>query len=159
MKKRFRETPDPDCLQTEAKEAKTIGFARQLVPSACDVSVTNACNATCSFCSYAYDKQIIKDKRWIDQAGFARALPILHRRGIRYVTFQGGEPLLHPRIADLVADTRSVGMRPGVITNGWLLPQKIESLINAGLCTLLVSIDSHSLADHERNRGLPGVGE
>lgn len=132
---------------------------RSLVPALCDVSVTNACNATCDFCSYAYNKQIIKDKRWLDAAEFARALPILHRRGIRYLTFQGGEPLLHPNIHTLVADTRAVGMKPAVITNGWLLPQKIEGLVSAGLGTLMVSIDSHSLAEHERNRGLPGVGE
>src|SRR5262245_51427831 len=133
--------------------------ARRLVPAVCDVSVTNVCNATCDFCSYAYDKQIIKDKRWIDRTNFARALPILYRRGIRYVSFQGGEPLLHPQIAGLVADEHANGMRPVLFTNGWLLPQKIEGLINAGLGTLLVSIDSHSLAEHERNRGLQGVGE
>jgi MoaA/NifB/PqqE/SkfB family radical SAM enzyme len=129
------------------------------VPAVCDVSVTNVCNATCDFCSYAYNKQLIKDKRWIDRADFARALPILYRRGIRYVSFQGGEPLLHPEINRLVADTYAAGIRPVLITNGWLLPQKIEELIAARLGTLLVSIDSHSLAEHERNRGLQGVGE
>lgn len=132
---------------------------RQLVPCICDVSVTNACNARCSFCSFAFDKQLVKQKRWIDRAEFARALPILHRRGIRYVNFQGGEPLLHPQIEDLVRDSRKMGLRPAVITNGWMLPQKIEGLLDAGLTTLLVSIDSHSLADHELNRGLNGVGE
>lgn len=132
---------------------------RGLVPAICDVSVTNACNATCDFCSYAYNKQIIKDKRWLDAAEFTRALPILHRRGIRYLTFQGGEPLLHPKIDALVADTRAAGVKPAVITNGWLLPEKIERLVSAGLGALMVSIDSDSLAKHERNRGLPGVGE
>lgn len=141
-------------------EASNVAPKRHsLVPAVCDVSVTNACNATCDFCSYAYNKQIVKEKRWLDAPDFARALPILHRRGVRYVTFQGGEPLLHPRIHTLVADTHAAGMKPAVITNGWLLPQKIDGLVRAGLGTLMVSIDSHSLAEHERNRGLPGVGE
>ncbi|HLX71999.1 MAG TPA: radical SAM protein [Verrucomicrobiae bacterium] len=130
-----------------------------LVPSACDVSVTNACNATCDFCSFARDKQLVKEKRWLNRADFARALPILYRRGIRYLTFQGGEPLLHREIDGLVADAAAAGIHAGVITNGWMLPQKIESLIRAGLRTLLVSIDSHSLEKHEENRGLQGVGE
>lgn len=137
----------------------TTPSRRSLVPAVCDVSVTNACNATCNFCSFAYDKQIVKEKRWISRTDFARALPILHRRGIRYLNFQGGEPLLHPNIHELVADAHNAGIRVAVITNGWLLPQKIESLIAAGLGTLLVSIDSHSLAEHEHNRGLQGVGE
>jgi len=50
-------------------------------------------------------------------------------------------------------------MAPALITNGWFLPQKIEPLAAAGLATLLVSIDSHLLEEHERNRGLRGVGE
>jgi len=138
---------------------KVEEFARRLIPGVCDVSVTNVCNATCDFCCYAYDKGIVRERRWIDRAAFARALPILHRRGIRYLTFQGGEPLLHAAIEGLVADAAGAGIKPAVITNGWLLPQKIEALVAAGLGTLLVSIDSHSMAEHERNRGLRGLGE
>jgi len=130
-----------------------------LVPGICDVSVTNACNATCDFCSFARDKDVVREKRWIDRAGFTRALPLLYRRGIRYVNFQGGEPLMHREIAELVAAAREAGMRPALITNGWHLPQLVEQLCTAGLHTLLVSIDSHSMEEHERNRGLPGVGE
>jgi len=132
-------------------------MTRSFIPAVCDVSVTNACNATCDFCSYAHDKNFVTDRRWIDRAELARALPILHRRGIRYLGFQGGEPLLHPSIDGLVGDARKAGMRPAVITNGWLLPHRIERLIDAGLQTLLVSIDSHSMADHESNRGLKGL--
>jgi MoaA/NifB/PqqE/SkfB family radical SAM enzyme len=134
-------------------------LVRRLIPGVCDVSVTNVCNATCDFCCYAYDKGIVRDRRWIDRADFARALPILYRRGIRYLTFQGGEPLLHHAIEGLVADTAGAGIKPALITNGWLLPQKIEALAAAGLGTLLVSIDSHSMEKHERNRGLRGLGE
>src|SRR6516165_5943041 len=122
-----------------------------LVPAVCDVSVTNACNAACDFRSYARDKGIVRDHRWLDAARFADALPILYRRGIRYVNFQGGEPLLHPAIDRLVADVHSAGMRPAMITNGWWLPKKIDRLAAMGLGTLLVSIDSHSMAAHERN--------
>jgi MoaA/NifB/PqqE/SkfB family radical SAM enzyme len=135
------------------------GIARRLVPAICDVSVTNVCNATCDFCAYAHDKGVVRDRRWVDRARLAEALPILHRCGVRYVNFQGGEPLLHPAIDGLIADVRANGMQPALITNGWLLPDKIERLAAAGLATLLVSLDSHSMAAHEHNRGLRGVGE
>jgi len=133
-------------------------ISSRLVPAVCDVSVTNVCNATCDFCSYAYNKGMVHDRRWIDATEFGRALPILYRRGIRYVNFQGGEPLLHPDIAELVSRARHEHMRAALITNGWLLPQKIGALADAGLGTLLVSLDSHRLDAHERNRGLRGVG-
>ena len=132
---------------------------RQLVPAVCDVSVTNTCNAACDFCSYSRDKGMVRDHRWLDAEKFAEALSILYRRGIRYINFQGGEPLLHPAIDRLVADACAAGMRPAVITNGWWLPKKIENLVAQGLGTLLVSIDSHSMPVHECNRGLEGLGE
>jgi MoaA/NifB/PqqE/SkfB family radical SAM enzyme len=139
--------------------ATASGFDHRLIPAICDVSVTNVCNATCDFCCYAHDKGIVKDRRWIDASEFERAVPILHRRGVRYLTFQGGEPLLHPAIESLVRAVRAAGMRPSIITNGWLLPKRIDGLLDAGLGTLIVSIDSHSMEAHERNRGLRGVGE
>jgi MoaA/NifB/PqqE/SkfB family radical SAM enzyme len=127
------------------------------LPAVCDVSVTNVCNAACDFCGFARDKALIGEARYLDAEEFARALPILHRRGIRFLTFQGGEPLVHPEIVRLVALTVSAGISCAVITNGWFLPRYIDDLARAGLARLIVSIDSADHAEHERNRGLEGL--
>ena len=50
-------------------------------------------------------------------------------------------------------------MAPAVITNGWLLPARLEKLAHAGLKTVYVSIDSARMAEHETNRGLKGLGD
>jgi MoaA/NifB/PqqE/SkfB family radical SAM enzyme len=131
---------------------------RNLLPAICDVSVTNVCNAACDFCGFARDKNLVGPRRYLDLAGFSRALPILRRRRIRYLTFQGGEPLVHPDIAALVRAAAQAGMECGLITNGWFLPEHIEALAAAGLRRLLVSIDSDRIAKHEHNRGLSGLG-
>jgi MoaA/NifB/PqqE/SkfB family radical SAM enzyme len=94
----------------------------------------------------------------VDADAFARALPVLHRRGIRYITLQGGEPLVHPDIVRLVSEVAAAGMQPGIITNGWFLTRYIEQLAAAGLEKLVISLDSADLAWHERNRGLDGLG-
>jgi MoaA/NifB/PqqE/SkfB family radical SAM enzyme len=130
-----------------------------VLPAVCDISVTNLCNATCDFCAFAHDKGLVKNRRFVDRDALARALPILQRRGIAYINLQGGEPLLHPQVEGLVGDAARAGFKVALITNGWQLAQKIEGLIAAGLGTLLVSIDSHSLESHEKNRGLIGVGD
>ena len=146
---------------SEAKNGGTdnaLGrWAKGLVPSVCDVSVTNVCQATCNFCCFAHDKQIVTDRRFIDKEKFIEALPILYRRGVRYVNFQGGEPLLHPGIVEMCAAIAKNNMRPAMISNGFLLPDRIEKMIAAGLSTLLFSLDSHDPAVHEKNRGLKGV--
>ena len=128
-------------------------------PALCNVAVTNSCNATCDFCNFANGKVARKDLRWIDADHFEAALQILHSRGIRYISFFGGEPLLHPRLCDLIAMTIAKGMGPALITNGWLLASKLDQLSAAGLKTVYVSIDSALMSEHEANRGLKGLGE
>jgi MoaA/NifB/PqqE/SkfB family radical SAM enzyme len=127
------------------------------LPAVCDVSITNVCNAACDFCGFARDKALIGEARYLDAEAFARALPILHRRGIRFLTFQGGEPLVHRAIVPLVSLTVSAGISCAIITNGWFLPRYIDALAEAGLSRLIMSIDSADLAEHERNRGLEGL--
>jgi len=129
------------------------------LPAVCDCSVTNVCNAACDFCSFSRDKTVVGHARHVSTVDYARALPILHRRGIRYMTLQGGEPLVHPDIVRLVADTSASGIQCGLITNGWFLPRYIDALASAGLSRLIVSVDSDRLAEHERNRGLDGLSE
>ena len=127
------------------------------LPAICDFSVTNACNAACDFCGFARNKMLIEPRRYVDPDDFELALPILYRRGIRSMTLQGGEPLMHPDIVELVSLVASAGMQCGLITNGWFLPRYISPLADAGLRRLEVSIDSADLVEHEKNRGLGGL--
>lgn len=128
-------------------------------PGLCNIAVTNACNAGCDFCNFARGKVGAANLRWIDAGQFARALDILHERGIRYVSFFGGEPLLHPRLVDMIAMVIAKGMGPGLITNGWFLDAKLDALAATGLKTANISIDAAAMEDHELNRGLEGLGK
>ena len=128
-------------------------------PALCNIAVTNSCNATCDFCNFANGKVGRNDLRWINAEQVEDALEILYRRGIRYVSFFGGEPLLHPRLPDMIAMAATKGMGPALITNGWLLSSKLDQLAASGLKTVYVSIDAPRMADHEANRGLKGLGE
>jgi len=130
---------------------------RNLLPAICDVSVTNVCNAACDFCGFSRDKNLVGPRRYVDLDEFSRALPILLKRQIRYMTFQGGEPLVHPQIVSLTEAATRAGIACGLITNGWFLPRYIEALAAAGLKRLLISIDSDNMAKHDANRGLDGL--
>jgi MoaA/NifB/PqqE/SkfB family radical SAM enzyme len=127
-------------------------------PAILNASVTNMCNATCDFCNFAHDKGFVTDRRWLDAARFTEALAHMREQaGVRFVTFMGGEPLLHPRIVEMARTASGMGVQPTLVTNGWLLPPKVDALADAGLTTLFVSIDAPDADVHERNRGLKGV--
>jgi MoaA/NifB/PqqE/SkfB family radical SAM enzyme len=128
-------------------------------PALCNIAITNSCNATCDFCNFANGKIPRKDLRWMDAQRLDSALEILHARGIRYVSFFGGEPLLHPHVADMIAMAVARGMGIALITNGWMLPSKLDELAASGLKTIYISIDAPSVSRHEKNRGLKRVTE
>jgi MoaA/NifB/PqqE/SkfB family radical SAM enzyme len=47
-----------------------------------------------------------------------------------------------------------MGVQPTMVTNGWLLPGKLDAIAGTGISTVFVSIDSEDAAAHEKNRGL-----
>ena len=70
----------------------------------------------------------------------------------------GGEPTLHPDLVDIVRHGAESGIKVLLVSNAGLLkPHKIHELIDAGLSSFIISIDAANVADHEDNRGLPGV--
>jgi MoaA/NifB/PqqE/SkfB family radical SAM enzyme len=135
-----------------------LGLVPHGGPAICNVSVTNTCNATCNFCNFAHDKGLVTHRAWLDGDRFVEALTVLKQRAnVRFVTFMGGEPLLHPRIVDMARMAAEAGIQPTLVTNGWLLPGKLDALVAAGITTIFISIDSPDAAVHEKNRGLRGV--
>ena len=132
-----------------------LRLVRRGGPGLCNIAVTNSCNAACDFCNFARGR--VADLRWIDADRFAAALDILRGRGIRYVSFFGGEPLLHPRLEEMIASAVAKDLVPAIITNGWLLATRLKGLAEAGLKTVYVSLDAANVAAHENNRGLNGL--
>ncbi len=107
-------------------------------PWAAHLYVTEQCNLDCHYCN-EYDNSIpnpnVADlKKWMDHI---RAL------GVARIGFQGGEPLKHPEIAELVRYAKSIGFSPvSMSTNGFLLNQKLlAELESAGLDKLQISVD------------------
>ncbi|HKL42303.1 MAG TPA: radical SAM protein, partial [Clostridia bacterium] len=66
--------------------------------------------------------------------------------GLEKISFWGiGEPLYHPHIAEMIQLASRLGVKTQMITNALLLDQeKIESILEAGLDSLVVSVDGTS---------------
>ena len=100
--------------------------------------VTEQCNLDCHYCN-EYDNSIphpaVADlKKWMDHI---RAL------GVVRIGFQGGEPLKHPDIVELVGYAKSLGFcSVSMSTNGFLLTRELlTELEGAGLDQLQISVD------------------
>lgn len=63
-----------------------------------------------------------------------------------------GEPLLHPRLVDIVAAGKRAGLQVSLLTNGTLLDcQNVQALFDAGLDLLRVSLWATTPEEYARN--------
>jgi MoaA/NifB/PqqE/SkfB family radical SAM enzyme len=120
------------------------------------VEPTNACNLACETCMrHVWDERegFMDWQTFSDLLhGFARLAD--RSQGQPTVAFMGlGEPLLHPRFADMVRACKERGFRVEVTTNALLLDEHLAAeLLAAKLDQLVVSIDGTSAETFARIR-------
>lgn len=111
------------------------------------VEPTTRCNYTCGFCCGRHMDQ--SDQSWDDFEATLDAFPHL-----RHIEIQGeGEPLMHPRFFDMTAAAHARGIKVSTITNGSLLGRRVPEILDSGIASLLVSIES---ADAKGFRAIRG---
>jgi len=106
--------------------------------SALQVEVTSRCTRRCAICprSAAGSDWCEGD---LDEATWRRLQDDLGLA--RHVHLQGwGEPLLHPRLPEMVDAVKTAGPRVGLTTNGDLLQDAVEWIVERGIDLLTVSV-------------------
>ena len=155
--------PEVDFSQPVVKPAKS--FSRLLGevlshggPGYLQFAITNICNAKCDFCGFAVDRFDPKQRRSVTLKEAKDVIDIAARNQIGYLLFVGGEPLAHKELRPMVRYAAEAGIHPMVCTNGSLwTEQNMRGMANDGLSSVIMSIDSHDVTKHEKNRGLPEV--
>jgi len=127
-------------------------------PGYLQFAITNLCNAKCDFCGFAVDRFDLKQRRSVTLQEARDVIDICVKNHIGYLLFVGGEPLVHRDLRAMTRYAAERGIRPMICTNGSLwTEQNMRDLAGDGLCSVIMSIDAHDVAKHEKNRGLPDV--
>ena len=102
------------------------------------IESTNACNLRCSHCPQHTMRR--ERRQFITLDLFEKIIKGLVPVKPFVEMYLQGEPLVHPKIVDLVAIARRHGLLPRVITNTTLLTkEKSRALIEAGLDKIVFS--------------------
>jgi len=134
----------------EAAPTTTAPFRALAAPETIHFSVTGRCDQACAGCFYSArpgstvtptDAPFELFERVVRQAAEARVFQ---------VALGGGEPLLHPRLVEMVRLARRSGLVPNLTTNGNLLTvEAVAALREAGLGQVQISLNG---ASEETNR-------
>jgi MoaA/NifB/PqqE/SkfB family radical SAM enzyme len=109
-------------------------------PQEAALIITRRCNQSCGYCT-EYDNYsppvplpVLKER-----------IDAIHRLNVVNTSLLGGEPLMHPDLAEIVAYSNRKN-QVSVTTNGFLITQPlIEKLNDAGLSNLEISIDGFAV--------------
>jgi len=127
-------------------------------PGYLQFAITNICNAKCDFCGFAVDRFDPKKRRSVTLKEAKDVIDISVKNHIGYLLFVGGEPLVHKDLRAMTRYAAERGIHPMICTNGSLwTDQNMRDLASDGLSSVIMSIDAHDVAKHEKNRGLPDV--
>ncbi|MBF0440629.1 MAG: radical SAM protein [Oligoflexales bacterium] len=130
--------------------ALTYRIVKRRVPVVVSMSITSRCNLKCTYCysqhdnNKGHDVPLEKIKSRIDE---------FYAMGTRILMLQGGEPLLHRNLAEIIEYVKKRGMYCSVTTNGIGFEKYVKALKNCDQIQL--SIDGN-MEITDKFRG-PGV--
>ncbi|MEF2229614.1 MAG: radical SAM protein [Pseudodesulfovibrio sp.] len=112
--------------------------------------VTYRCNLACSYCfARELHGEYPED---LSEANFERLLAWMSGASLPAAAFIGGEPTLHPRLADMVRRTALAGISVVLFTNG-LFPEGLVEGLAGSVSNYVVNYNDPSLyTDAQRER-------
>ncbi len=140
-------------------------------PVMVDMDLTNACNHMCPSCVGSRNREneaipVVDDLQSFQLDNTAMPLEVAKRRidefaevGVQAMIFGGGgDPTMHPNLAEIVRYVKGRGMEVAVNTNGMrLLPEVQEALTDC--CTWVrISLDADGPAIYKIMHGMPEAG-
>jgi radical SAM protein with 4Fe4S-binding SPASM domain len=140
--------PDGACPIHELDLEVTRPFsARPSAPYRMDLAITYRCNNDCTHCYNARSRDYpeLSTEKWY------QILDRLWAIGIPHIVFTGGEPTLRKDLPELIAHAEQNGQITGINTNGRRLSDRdyVESLVQAGLDHVQITLESHEAKIHE----------
>lgn len=136
-------------MTSETLSSTVLGDAFGRVARDLRVSLTDRCNLRCTYCMPAQGLEWLPTPDVLTDDEVNRLVRVaVERLGVRKLRFTGGEPLLRPHLADILAAASALRTDEGIApelsltTNGIGLDAKIGALAAAGLGRVNVSLDS-----------------
>lgn len=108
------------------------------------ISVTDRCNIRCFYCMPAENVQFMKRNELLSFEEIERFVRVVAPLGVNKIRLTGGEPLVRRDLPELIRKLVDVpGISDvGLTTNGILFGEQAQSLFDAGLRRVNISLDA-----------------
>ncbi|MHA2497815.1 MAG: radical SAM protein, partial [Candidatus Hodarchaeales archaeon] len=115
---------------------------------------TNSCNLRCAHC---YQDAGEKASNELSTSEALRIVEEIAQAGVAALSFSGGEPLARKDFFEVAQRAADLGLSLSISTNGTLITREtVARLLDVGIETVAISIDSLTPDFHDEFRGTPG---
>jgi GTP 3',8-cyclase len=154
-----RQQPIGEYDDSEDKNILIDNFGR--IAKKLRVSVTDRCNMRCMYCMPRGNVRWFNEQDVLDYREISRLVSILANLGIERIRLTGGEPLLRPKLENLIVSlARLRGINSiSMTTNGLLFGEKAKKLKDAGLESVNISLDTFRPARFKAITGLDSINK
>ncbi len=120
------------------------------------ISITDKCNMRCVYCMPNGNTEWFEDNNILTYDEIVKLATILARLGIEKIRVTGGEPLVRPKVEDLIKSLSNIDEVKAIsmTTNALLLRDKVMQLRDAGLSSINVSLDTFK---EDRFKAITGI--
>lgn len=106
------------------------------------ISIIDKCDLRCTYCM-PEDQRFLQREELMTREEIATITRLfVQRYGITKVRLTGGEPLVRPDAVGIVRDLSGLGVSLGLTTNALSLHKHLDALIEAGLRSINISLDT-----------------
>jgi radical SAM protein with 4Fe4S-binding SPASM domain len=150
LKKRIKTTLNMPALYRNYRRGSAV--VEGAYPDRLYIEITNVCNLDCVMCPTGLHV-LERDKGHMKWELFTQVIDEMAPHVKTTTLHIWGEPLLHPRLAEMVRYAREKGINVSISTNATLLTEeRTEALLEAGLSEIYLCLDGMIAATYEAIR-------
>lgn len=151
-----------DCRLTAARrrnlalqiiDNRRLGYRLPALPHILHIGVTTYCNLSCPACPTG-NKALGRPAQHLDFDLYRRTIDELRDVLMMMLFWDWGEPLMHPRVAEMLEYATRHDIMSLISTNGTVAnsERQLESLVAAQPSVLIICVDGVDQATHEKYR-------
>lgn len=106
------------------------------------ISLTDACNFRCFYCMPDEEVEVTPDSRLMTADEIVEMATVFTRLGVTKIRLTGGEPLVRRDVGEIMLRLSALPVKLTMTTNGVLLDRHIDTMKQAGLHSVNVSLDT-----------------
>jgi MoaA/NifB/PqqE/SkfB family radical SAM enzyme len=139
-------------VRCEYEKVRRVAYPKAF-PYVAIIDVANKCNLRCPYCPTGLRLDGGRDKSFIDPLVVQQLVDEIGKYLLVCDFFNWGEPLLHPKIGELVEICHKAGIWTAISTNFNIRNKRVlEDLCDAGLDYLILSVDGATQESYEKYR-------